>query len=431
MLRSRVLSALVLAVVVPIAATGCALVGDDGHYSDTLVKYDDDKGEPNRYVDLDDGQAQLAIGSPDRHRIVVQWRDPDGSGWTEPETVWTDEKNEAIENTVRYGGGTVAIRQVYSTDPESDSDTDSVTVGIVCRERSCTAETVPGYGGEAQVTPDGRFVYLGQDEKGASLWTPDKGIHLAAWSGHPGFEYGVVSSSEPVLAPDGSLRVVGSEPSRESCTFDLFAGAPGTADLTRVGRTTQPLRGPGSSDCYSDLETYSNDWVTVDPSDPQGRAFWFVRKGGDEWAASDRDPSGLRPVAVGRGCCDSSFVDFVHWNDVTFGSPDGRRIQVQTHLLGDETWSEPQLLDGATRGFTCTWMDGYEVGEHGFAVLMVCHSGKVRDELLGDAYAVAATPDLANWESAFVTDVREEPVLSEDRVEVGDISWTPDGGFER
>jgi len=165
------------------AGVGWAVRGEDLGYRHALVKYDNEHGEPNRYVNLDDGEAQLSIGSPDGHRIVVQWRDPDGHGWTEPETVWTDEKNLAIDNTVRYGGGTVTVMQIYTTDSGSDSDTDSVTVGIVCHDLECTEREAPGFGGEAQVTPDGRTAYLGQDRKGAHLWTADEGIHLARWSG--------------------------------------------------------------------------------------------------------------------------------------------------------------------------------------------------------------------------------------------------------
>ena len=105
--QSRSRSAILLAG----AAAGWAVWHADSGYRHALVKYDDDRGEPNRYVNLGDGEAQLSIGSPDGHRIVVQWRDPDGHGWTEPETVWTDKKNVAIENTVRFGGGTVAIRR--------------------------------------------------------------------------------------------------------------------------------------------------------------------------------------------------------------------------------------------------------------------------------------------------------------------------------
>src|SRR5262245_54043519 len=103
--RGWVAVAATMGVLVTSAAVGWAVWGEDLGYRHALVKYGD-RGEPNRYVNLGDGQAQLSIGSPDGHAIVVQWRDPDGHGWTEPDTVWTDEQNLAIENTVRFGGGT-------------------------------------------------------------------------------------------------------------------------------------------------------------------------------------------------------------------------------------------------------------------------------------------------------------------------------------
>jgi hypothetical protein len=422
--------ALVLAIVSLAAAAvvGWSLWREDSRYRHELVSYDNDRGEPNRYVDLDDGDAQLAIGSPDGHRIVVQWRDPDGHGWTEPETVWTDEKFTAVDNTVRYGGGTVAVRQMFTPDVHRDNDGGSVTVAIVCRALTCSAQEAAGYGGEAQVTPDGRTAYLGQDEDGAYLWTSAEGIHLARWSGHPGFAYRTVSASEPVLAPDGSLRVVTSRPARSRCTFELLIGAPGTADLTSVGRTTEPLPGRGRSDCSSYNDTFSADWLAVHPSDHRARDFWFVRDGGS-WAATHRDPSGLRLVDVDRGCCDTAVAGFVHWNDVAYGSPDGRRMVVQTHLLGQEAWSEPAHLPVVPAGHRCSWMEGYEVGDEGFAVLMTCHSGKVGNRWRGDAYAVAVTADLRTWEPAFVTAVRGDPVVEGDEVRVGDTTWTPDDGF--
>jgi hypothetical protein len=74
-------------------------------------------------------------------------------------------------------------------------------------------------------------------------------------------------------------------------------------------------------------------------------------------------------------------------------------------------------------------MEGYEVGDEGFAVLMTCHSGKVRNMWRGDAYAVAATADLRTWESTFVTGVRGEPLVEDDEVRVGDTTWTPEDGF--
>lgn len=416
------------ALVVAGALGGWPWSGDDV-YGHSLERYGDERGEPNRYVNLEDGAAQLSLGSPDGHRIVVQWRDPDGHGWTEPETVWTDRTNTAIDSTVRYGGGTVGIVETYTPDTSDDDDSSDVQVGIVCRALVCAATRKPGFGSEPQVTPDGKVVYLGQDEQAVSLWTEGAGFARARWAGHPGFEYGEVSPSRPVLAPDGSLRVVSSRPARGSCTFELLASEPRTADLSVVARSTRPLRGTAGSDCASYLDTYSADWVAVHPDDHRARDFWFVRRG-ETWTTTREDPSGLEIVDVGRGCCDTAVAGFVHWNDVAYGSPDGRRIQVQTHLLGEETWSEPLLLDGAPGGFTCTWLEGYEVGD-GFAVLMTCHSGAVREEFRGDAYAVAATPDLAHWESAWVIGVDADPVVDDDRVVVGDVWWTPDRGFDR
>lgn len=407
----------VLAVLVAGAGVGWVVWGDDLDYRHHLERYDDATGEPSRYVNVGDGRAQLAIGSPDRHRIVVQWRDPDGTGWTAPETVWEDEDNTFIEDTVRFGGGTAGILATYTPDTSKDSDIGDLTVGIVCRERSCTAKAEPGGAGEAQVTPDGGTVYLGQDEHAAYLWTAARGIHAEPWSGHPGFAYRRVSPSEPVLAPDGSLRVVTSRPSRGSCTFELLAGRPGTAALEPVGRQREPLRGKARSDCRSYLDTYSSDWVTVHSEDHRVPTFWFVQDG-DAWTTTTTDPSGLELVDVGRRCCETLVIGFVHWNDVAFGSPDGRRIQVQTHLLGDETWSRVQVLAGAPAGARCTYIDGHSLGD-GFAVLLQC----------GRAYAVAATPDLRHWESTYVTGVRDEPQVDGDTLRLGGTTWTPDGGF--
>lgn len=426
--RMGVAFALAFGVLVAAAGIGWSVWGEGLRYRDALVKYEDKRGEPNEYVNLDDGDAQLSIGSPDGHRIAVQWRDPDGHGWTEPETVWTEEDAFAIDNTVRYGGGTVAVLQMFTSDVQDDSDVDTLTVGIVCRDLSCEAERAPGFGGEAQVTPDGRTAYLGQDEKGAYLWTSDDGIRLARWSRHPGFEYGVMSPSEPVLAPDGSLRVVTSRPSSDRCTFELLTSAPGTADLTSVGHTTERLRGRAESDCRSYLETYSADWVEVHPDDHRARDFWFVRDG-DAWSVTRDDPSGLQLVDVDRGCCDTSVIGFVHWNDVAYGSPDGRRILVQTHRLGEEAWSEPEVFDGAPVGYRCTGLEGYQVGDEGFAVLMTCHSGKVSNNYRGDAHTAAVTTDLRHWESAFVTGVRGEPQVDDDRIQIGSTTWTPQDGF--
>lgn len=426
--RVRVAAGVLAVALVAVAGFVWKAQGGDADYSHALVSYGDHHGEPNRYVNLGDGAAQLAVGSPDRHRIVVQWRDPDGHGWTDPETVWNDKSNTAVDSSVRFGSGTVAVLQTFTPDVHSDNDIGAVTVAIVCQRLSCSAQKASGAGSEAQVTPDGRTAFVGQDRKGAYLWTRDHGIHLVRWSNHPGFDYGVVSTSAPVLAPNGSLRLVTSRPARGSCTFELLTSAPRAGDLTVAGRATEQLRGKARSDCSSYLDTYSADWVAVHPNDHRARDFWFVRDG-DSWKVTYDDPSGLRLVPASRRCCETGVQGFVHWNDVAFASADGHSILVQTHFLGDETWSRPQTLAGAPAGTRCTWMDGHEVGASGFAVVMTCHQRPGGNEFQGDAYAVAVTTDLRHWKSRFVTHVRDDPQVTDGQLRVGATTWSPEHGF--
>lgn len=389
----------------------------DDEYGHALEQYDDRTGEPNVYVNLPDGEAQLALGSPDRHRLVVQWRDPDGHGWTAPETVWEDRRNVAIENTVRYGVGTAAIVETYTDNVHDDSDIGNRQVAVVCRDRACDAHEALTT--EAQVTPDGATAYLGQSREGVLFWRSGRGFEAEPWHDHPGFDLPRSSPSEPVLAPDGSLRLVGSEPARGSCTFVLFSSPPGSAQLTARDRHTEQLRGQSSSDCRTYLLTWSDEWVQVNAEDHRAPTFWFVDAGGS-WGTTTKDASGLDLVDVRRGCCDSATAGFIHWNAVTFGSPDSERIQVQSHLLGEERWSDPVLLDAAPAVSRCTWMDGYESGPAGYAVVMTCRDG----------LAVAASPDLQHWDATYLRDVAGEPSGDDDGLRVGDrLVWTPADGF--
>lgn len=414
MRRLGILLLIVLALFGAGAAVGWAL-WPDGDYDHSLRRYDNDTGEPNVYVNLPDGDAQLALGSPDGHRLVVQWRDPDGHGWTAPETVWNDPDHQAIENTVRYGGGTAAIVQTYVDDIHEDSDIGNIQVAVVCRDLAC--EATEARTTEAQVTPDGSTAYLGQSRTGVLFWDESAGFHAERWRGHPGLDYHRSSPSEPVLAPDGSLRLVGPAPDRGSCTFELFTSGRGDAVLTPVGSHTEPVR--GASDCRAYLSTWSDTWVQVNASELETPTFWFVA-GEDDWTATAEDASGFDRIDVRRGCCDSSSLGFIHWNSVTFGSPDGHRIQVQSHLLGEERWSEPVLLDGAPPQTRCTGMDGYEAGPQGFAVVLTCRGGT----------AIAAAPDLRAWSSTYLPGVRGEVAGDDEGLTIdGRRVWTPDGGF--
>ncbi len=402
------------------AAVGWAVwpEGEDD-YTHRLQRYGNEKGEPNVYVNLPDGEAQVALGSPDQHRLVVQWRDPDGHGWTEPETVYTDQKMLALESTVRYGGGTAAIVMTYVLDFSSDSDIGNEYVAVVCRDRTCEARR--GSATEAQVTPDGSTVYLGGSEKGPLFWEAGQGFHRERWSGHPGYGPRSVTGTAE-LTPDGSLRLVGTHPGRRACTFTLYTSPPRSADLTAAATRTERLRRPrlGGSDCGSYIATWSDDWLQVNSDDHRAATFWFVRDG-ETWTATRKDASGLDLIDVRRGCCDTYEAGFIHWNSVAFGSPDGRRIQVQSHLLGEEQWSEPVLLDGAPPRSRCgEYMDLQESGPTGVVVVMRCRDG----------YALAASTDLKTWTSTYYRGPEGEPIGSDEGLRIADrLVWTPEDGF--
>jgi hypothetical protein len=422
-----------LAVVLLAAAAWLLVVQRGPAYDASLVRHDDDRGEANRYTDLADGEAQLAIGSPDGHRAVVQFRDPDGSGWTEPETVWEEPDETFIDTTLRYGGGTVATTLLYTADTGDEYDGDDTTIALVCPdgEVSCTARRLPTITSEPQVTPDGTAAWFDQDEDGTTVWTAEDGFLDLAWSGHPGYPaYGRPGErpSEPLLSPDGSLTVVAGRPSDRpgACDVRLLRAPRGTADLVEEAAATVDVRLTGRgglAECDVRLATFSDDWLRVDPDAANSDPFWFVRAGGG-WEVSREDPSGLmagREVLV---------AGFVSWNDVAWSMPDGRTLQVQSHLLGEETWSDPVAVgEGLVpEGARCEDpYEGYEVGDGAFAIVVQCEEGAARGAL------VAASADLEEWEAEYVVardpfaELAEEP----DRLVVGPLVWTPGEGFSR
>src|SRR4051812_22272397 len=88
-------AALVVGLALAAGVAWWATSGSSG-YDHALQRYGEDHGEANRYVNLPDGAAQLSYGSPDGHRLVVQWRDPDGHGWTAPETLYASRRLTAV-----------------------------------------------------------------------------------------------------------------------------------------------------------------------------------------------------------------------------------------------------------------------------------------------------------------------------------------------
>ena len=241
----------------------------------------------------------------------------------------------------------------------------------------------------------------------------DRGVPRGGLAQPPGFDASTSSTSEPVLAPDGSLRVVGSRPARGDCTYELYASEPGAAALTASARVTTPLRGRARSDCRSSLRTWSDSWVEV--NDPEFRAatVWFVRDG-DAWTSTTEDASGLAQIDV-RGCCDTYAAGFIHWNSVA-------RLARRTADPGAEPPARGRAVEragGARRRSPtsrCTSLNGFEAGPKGYALVLSCRGG----------VAVAASADLRDWTSTYLPGVTGEALPGDEGLRIGgELVWTP------
>ena len=279
---SRVLVAVAAAVVVlaGLGALWATVLHDDvvtyRHAQRTYA----DQAPPARVVELEGDAAAVSVGSPDGRTLTIQWRDPDGEGWTEVEEVFVLEGRAArgrdlSDTTAHEEGGTVAVLALFSNG--NDDDGDDLDVGLVCRDRACWVQPRPGFGGEPEVAPDGTTAYLGEDPRGAWLWDEADGIRRVAWSGHPPYGAGPVSTSQPALAPDGSLRVAAARVVPGGCRFTLLTTPPLSGDLTPVATTTRPRNAPADSRCRPFLTAPGPDRVVVRPVDPGQRAFAWDR----------------------------------------------------------------------------------------------------------------------------------------------------------
>lgn len=422
MRRSRVLLLVVLLVgVIAASAVVTARLWPEGEYGHDLRRYSDIDGVATRFGDLGDGHV-LAIGSPDRHRILVQWRDPDGSGWTAPQLVWREDA-VAFDNTLRTGDGVAAVQQAFTTDTSDDTEASAHWVAIVCQAPAltCAASQPAGAARPAQVAADGGHVLLGPARDGVWWWDPAEGIHRTPWRG---------GRDAAALAPDGGLRLITSRPARGACTFRLLTSDPGTASFRPVAQQGGRLRGTSRSECRSYLDTdpalWSADWIAVHPSDHRTPDFWFVRAGArSAWRATGVDPSGLQAVDVDRGCCDTGIASFVHGAEVAYGSPDGRSLRLQVHRRGEEVWSPPVEVGEAPDDVRCDLPDLTEVGEDAAAaVVMGCTSDVGRGAL------IAVSRDLATWQARYVPEVDTEVLTDEEgRLVVGDLTWSPATGW--
>lgn len=290
MVRRRLLITLTAAVTAVSLLWFTVLFDDDVTYRWEQQTYAE-QAPPARVIELEGDDAALSVGSPDGRVLTVQFRAPDGGGWTEVERVFEVEGRgrDLSDTTAREEAGTVAVLVLFANGNEDDGD--DLTVGLVCRDRRCWVQRAPGFGGEPEVAPDGRSAFLGEDEEGAWVWDEAGGIRRVAWSGHPPYGAGPVSASLPALAPDGSLRVTAGRVVPGGCRYALLVSAPLSGDLEEVATTTRPRSAPADSRCRPFLTAPGPDRVVVRPVDPGQEPFAWDREG-EDWVARPMRPAG-------------------------------------------------------------------------------------------------------------------------------------------
>lgn len=399
------------------------------------------EGDSARYFNLSAGEAQIGVSSSDRG-IVVRWRGPDGETWTEPEVVYDAGQMEWRLTRIRVGGPTLAMFATYSPpgttyiDDDGDVsqeewdglDDDDVTVFVVCREGSCTASdpyrtTVVD---APQVTPDGRHVFLADIGDSYVTWHGDE-IERVQPTRLP---VGDVGDAQPLLAPDGSLRVVAGVPGAGGCSYTLSITAPDSAAYAEAATYQDPT--DHRDRCVTALETFSPDYVVVSRSKYD---VWFLARVGDRWRRVAEDPSGqVRYPRTGdpklAGVYERS--GFWHWREAVATSPDGRRLIVQMHFPGEERCGPPQVVARARPGERCVGispMPTYTWGEEDpFYISLTCRS---RPSPAADwvySAPTAVTEDGRTWTTFRAT---ESLRVGRDMVFRGHPTyrWSPDTGL--
>ena len=130
MILRRVAPLLVVALLAGGALWGLVLRDDLVTYRSEQETYAD-RAPAARIIELEGDDAALSIGSPDERGVSVQFRDPDGSGWTAPEEVFRLEgrRRDLSDTTAREEAGTVVVLVLFADGDEFDGD--DLVVGLV------------------------------------------------------------------------------------------------------------------------------------------------------------------------------------------------------------------------------------------------------------------------------------------------------------
>ncbi len=390
-----------------------------------------------RYFNLPAGKAQISVSSPDKHDVVVRWRDRDGA-WGKRQVVHSDAGRMLTAMRIRVGGPTLAMFATFTPPdtyyddeiPSEKLQEDDVTTFIVCTDGSCRSSrkyTWADYE-PPQVTPDGAHALLADVDGSYIAWHGDDIVELRP-SGLPEGAYG---ARQPLLATDGSLRAVRGAPVDGGCDLTLLTTESGEASFSEAARVSRPGRHRGG--CATSLEAFAPDYVVASHS--KYDAAFFARTG-TSWASVAQDPSGqVRYPRPGKAKLAGAFArtGYWHWRDSVLSSPDGRTLVAQLHFPGEERWGPPQVVARAPQGSKCIFIDPMPTYRHGeedpFYANLRCRSRPSAGAAWVYSYPTAVTDDGKTWHSFLATDSGLR--VGRDMLFRGHPSyrWTPKDGLK-
>ncbi|MCW2812771.1 MAG: hypothetical protein JWN84_226 [Nocardioides sp.] len=330
-----------LATVLALLATACGSspAADEPAYGHALVEH---RFEKTHVVRLDDG-VRLAVGSPDGHRIQVQWsRTGRADGWSTPTTVDTD-RLWTHDVQLAHRGGTAAIDPDWWREKELDDDyAPHHTSQVVCRAFRCLpAHSSAGLSG-TKLDGAGDFASFGLGPQRVLLWDVDGGFRTSAVTG-------IGPRATYDLAPDGSFVAAQGRAAGRLCIYDLFVT---DRHETRFRRVASSAQVPAVPPCDTASFEVGRDRVNVDVEElSEGIEF---RRSGDRWSVEQSEhPLVAYPDTHGRSTLGTQEIDLGDAGTLSIGSPDQRRILVQAQPAGSREWGPPQQVATAPPGTRC------------------------------------------------------------------------------
>lgn len=372
-----------------------------------------------RYFAVPGGTVAVDAWS-DSHRLMVFWRDEGESVWSKVTRAYSDDDRYAIYLQIRVAGSTIAMHEtVLDNDVSPDDATpEQYQAGLsevfaVCKVGVCTASE--------------RFadaVLFGTTGDDYVVWADGVDIHRTTPTGLPGDEV----RGRPLIAPDGSFRVVTGMASGTGCTYTLFTSDPGSVAFAPAVSSDVPDE-QTSPDCSNWVETFSDDYVIAHTGAADPLLF---ERDGSGWVQTAEDPSGLvyQPSSHRRPIAGSAVrAGFWHWREVVVATPDGHQLYAQFHFPGEETWRDAQLVATAPHQWRCFEIAPTpDTSDEPFFVTFRCREENGKDAEF--VMLTALTEDARTWQTFTGDDL---PTKVDDGWFFGghpSHTWTPDDGLQ-